>query len=80
MLMVALFFMVSVVNNYALNFNIPMPLHMIFRAVSFVCAYLLRVLLATLRVSSDEQIVSSCFSFLMPGDNLPMNERLLTPC
>lgn len=28
-----MFFTVSVVNNYALNFNISMPLHMIFRAV-----------------------------------------------
>ena len=34
MVLVALYFTVSVVNNYALNFNIPMPLHMIFRAVS----------------------------------------------
>ena len=32
--MVALFFVVNVVNNQALNFNIAMPLHMIFRAVS----------------------------------------------
>lgn len=29
-----MFFVVSVCNNYAFNFNIPMPLHMIFRAVS----------------------------------------------
>ena len=35
--MVALFMVTSVVNNnYALNFNISMPLHMIFRAVSLV--------------------------------------------
>ena len=32
--MVAMFFTVSVINNYALNFNIAMPLHMIFRSVS----------------------------------------------
>lgn len=32
--MVAMFFTVSVVNNYALNLNISMPLHMIFRSVS----------------------------------------------
>ena len=31
--MVVLFFSVSVLNNYALNFNIPLPLHMIFRSV-----------------------------------------------
>ena len=34
MIMVCLFFTVSLVNNYALNFNVPLPLHMIFRAVS----------------------------------------------
>ncbi len=28
-----MFFLVSVCNNYAFDFNIPMPLHMIFRAV-----------------------------------------------
>lgn len=28
-----MYFIVSVTNNYALNFNISMPLHMIFRAV-----------------------------------------------
>ncbi len=33
-LMVSFYFFVSVVNNYALNFNIPLPLHMIFRSVS----------------------------------------------
>lgn len=31
LIMVAMFFTVSVVNNYALNLNIAMPLHMIFR-------------------------------------------------
>ncbi|XP_078090763.1 UDP-xylose and UDP-N-acetylglucosamine transporter [Mustelus asterias] len=31
-IMVSMFFVVNVVNNYALNFNIPMPLHMIFRS------------------------------------------------
>lgn len=32
--LVAMFFVASVLNNYAFDFNIPMPLHMIFRAVS----------------------------------------------
>lgn len=35
-IMVAMFFTVSVINNYALNFNIAMPLHMIFRSVRTV--------------------------------------------
>lgn len=29
-----MFFIANVCNNYAFDFNIPMPLHMIFRAVS----------------------------------------------
>jgi solute carrier family 35 (UDP-xylose/UDP-N-acetylglucosamine transporter), member B4 len=33
-LLVVMFFVASVCNNYAFDFNIPMPLHMIFRAVS----------------------------------------------
>lgn len=36
-IMVTMFFTVSVVNNYALNLNIAMPLHMIFRSVSAAC-------------------------------------------
>uniref|UniRef100_A0A8C7C8T1 Solute carrier family 35 member B4 n=2 Tax=Mustelinae TaxID=169418 RepID=A0A8C7C8T1_NEOVI len=40
--MVTMFFTVSVVNNYALNLNIAMPLHMIFRSVIRICACLLR--------------------------------------
>lgn len=33
-IMVIMFFAVSVINNYSLNFNIAMPLHMIFRSVT----------------------------------------------
>lgn len=36
LLLVIMFFVASVANNYAFDFNIPMPLHMIFRAVSFI--------------------------------------------
>ena len=32
-ILVSMFFVTSVCNNYAFDFNIPMPLHMIFRAV-----------------------------------------------
>ena len=34
MWLVCLYFTVSVVNNFAFNFDIPLPLHMIFRAVN----------------------------------------------
>lgn len=41
-IMVTMFFAVSVINNYALNFNIAMPLHMIFRSVSVYLLFLPR--------------------------------------
>ena len=44
-LLVIMYFMVSVSNNYALNFNIPMPLHMIFRAGSLMANMLLGVMI-----------------------------------
>ena len=44
-LLVIMYFLVSVSNNYALNFNIPMPLHMIFRAGSLMANMMLGVLL-----------------------------------
>ena len=33
-MMVGLYFAASVINNHALKYGIPMPLHMIFKAVS----------------------------------------------
>lgn len=33
MVLVAMFFLTNVLNNYAFDLNIAMPLHMIFRAV-----------------------------------------------
>ncbi|XP_012231420.1 UDP-xylose and UDP-N-acetylglucosamine transporter isoform X2 [Linepithema humile] len=35
-ILVAMFFIANVCNNYAFDFNIPMPLHMIFRAGSLI--------------------------------------------
>ncbi|XP_038054337.1 UDP-xylose and UDP-N-acetylglucosamine transporter-like [Patiria miniata] len=43
--LVMFFFSVSVVNNYALNFSIPLPLHMIFRSGSLVANMALGVIL-----------------------------------
>lgn len=43
--MVMMFFIVSVSNNYALNFNIALPLHMIFRAGSLMANMFLGILL-----------------------------------
>ncbi|XP_064417287.1 UDP-xylose and UDP-N-acetylglucosamine transporter [Latimeria chalumnae] len=43
--MVTMFFTVSVVNNYALNFNIAMPLHMIFRSGSLIANMILGIII-----------------------------------
>lgn len=42
--MVLLFWSVSVLNNYALSFRIPMPLHIIFRSGSLIVAMLVSLL------------------------------------
>ncbi|XP_077566388.1 UDP-xylose and UDP-N-acetylglucosamine transporter-like [Stigmatopora nigra] len=44
-IMVSMFFTVSVVNNYALNFNIAMPLHMIFRSGSLIANMILGIII-----------------------------------
>lgn len=43
--LVGMFFIVSVANNYALNFNIPLPLHMIFRAGSLLANMVLGIII-----------------------------------
>ena len=40
-----MFFIVSVANNYALNFNISLPLHMIFRAGSLLANMVLGIII-----------------------------------
>nr|XP_021145904.1 UDP-xylose and UDP-N-acetylglucosamine transporter isoform X2 [Columba livia] len=50
-IMVAMFFTVSVVNNYALNLNIAMPLHMIFRSGSLIASMALGVIILKKRYS-----------------------------
>uniref|UniRef100_A0ACB8FLX5 Uncharacterized protein n=1 Tax=Sphaerodactylus townsendi TaxID=933632 RepID=A0ACB8FLX5_9SAUR len=49
--MVAMFFTVSVVNNYALNLNIAMPLHMIFRSGSLIASMVLGIVILKKRYS-----------------------------
>ncbi|XP_023420059.1 nucleotide sugar transporter SLC35B4 isoform X1 [Cavia porcellus] len=44
-IMVTMFFTVSVVNNYALNLNIAMPLHMIFRSGSLIANMILGIII-----------------------------------
>ncbi|XP_060101995.1 nucleotide sugar transporter SLC35B4 [Heteronotia binoei] len=51
LIMVAMFFTVSVVNNYALNLNIAMPLHMIFRSGSLIASMALGIVILKKRYS-----------------------------
>ncbi|KAH8287684.1 hypothetical protein KR054_011603 [Drosophila jambulina] len=44
-ILVALFFGANVCNNYAFNFNIPMPLHMIFRSGSLMANMIMGIIL-----------------------------------
>ena len=52
--MVVMYFAVSVVNNWALGFNIPMPLHMIFRAGSLIANMIMGMLILGRRYSSEK--------------------------
>ncbi|KAL7286228.1 hypothetical protein TKK_0019484 [Trichogramma kaykai] len=45
MILVSMFFVSSVLNNYAFNFNIPMPLHMIFRAGSLIANMIMGIII-----------------------------------
>ncbi|XP_063977508.1 UDP-xylose and UDP-N-acetylglucosamine transporter [Diachasmimorpha longicaudata] len=45
MIMVFMFFLASVCNNYAFDFNIPMPLHMIFRAGSLIANMIMGIII-----------------------------------
>uniref|UniRef100_A0A1B0B9Y2 UDP-xylose and UDP-N-acetylglucosamine transporter n=1 Tax=Glossina palpalis gambiensis TaxID=67801 RepID=A0A1B0B9Y2_9MUSC len=42
-ILVLMFFLTNVCNNYAFNFNIPMPLHMVFRAGSLMANMLMGI-------------------------------------
>ncbi|XP_040401911.1 UDP-xylose and UDP-N-acetylglucosamine transporter isoform X1 [Cygnus olor] len=54
LIMVAMFFTVSVVNNYALNLNIAMPLHMIFRSGSLIASMALGIIILKKRYSMSK--------------------------
>lgn len=45
LILVAMFFVSSVCNNYAFDFNIPMPLHMIFRAGSLIANMIMGIII-----------------------------------
>ena len=51
-----MYFLVSVTNNYALNFNISMPLHMIFRAGSLMANMIMGMILLNKRYTLTKYI------------------------
>lgn len=55
-IMVTMFFTVSVINNYALNFNIAMPLHMIFRSGSLIANMILGIIILKKRYSASKYL------------------------
>ncbi|XP_006633343.1 UDP-xylose and UDP-N-acetylglucosamine transporter [Lepisosteus oculatus] len=61
-IMVTMFFTVSVINNYALNFNIAMPLHMIFRSGSLIANMILGIIILKKRYSVTKYISISLVS------------------
>jgi len=54
--LVVMFFVTSVCNNYAFNFNIPMPLHMIFRAGSLIANMIMGIIILKKRYDSSKYI------------------------
>lgn len=55
-IMVTMFFTISVINNYALNFNIAMPLHMIFRSGSLIANMILGIIILKKRYSASKYL------------------------
>lgn len=55
-MMVIFFFSSSVVNNYALNFNVPLPLHMIFRSGSLVANLVLGMIILKKRYNLSKYL------------------------
>ncbi|XP_074532876.1 UDP-xylose and UDP-N-acetylglucosamine transporter [Halichoeres trimaculatus] len=55
-IMVTMFFTISVINNYALNFNIAMPLHMIFRSGSLIANMILGIIILKKRYTASKYL------------------------
>ncbi|KAJ8983321.1 hypothetical protein NQ317_010860 [Molorchus minor] len=56
LILIVFFFTTSVVNNWAFAFNIPVPLHMIFRAGSLIANMILGILLLKKRYSLEKYL------------------------
>lgn len=56
LILVAMFFVASVANNYAFDFNIPMPLHMIFRAGSLIANMIMGIVILRKRYAFSKYL------------------------
>ncbi|EFA12028.1 UDP-xylose and UDP-N-acetylglucosamine transporter [Tribolium castaneum] len=56
LILVVLFFLTSVINNWAFNFNIPVPLHMIFRAGSLIANMIMGILILKKRYTLEKYV------------------------
>ncbi|KAJ8674073.1 hypothetical protein QAD02_005335 [Eretmocerus hayati] len=56
LILVSMFFISSVLNNYAFNFNIPMPLHMIFRAGSLIANMIMGIIILKKSYTFDKYL------------------------
>ncbi|XP_015610107.1 UDP-xylose and UDP-N-acetylglucosamine transporter-like [Cephus cinctus] len=63
MILVSMFFVSSVCNNYAFDFNIPMPLHMIFRAGSLIANMILGILILKKKYTFSKYLSVLMISF-----------------
>jgi len=74
--MVLMFFLVSVSNNYALNFNVALPLHMIFRAGSLLANMVLGILILKKRYTTMKYLsvlmisTGICICLIVSAKNL----------
>lgn len=55
-ILVVMFFLTSVCNNYAFDFNIPMPLHMIFRAGSLIANMIMGIIILRKRYAFSKYL------------------------
>uniref|UniRef100_A0A670ZLB1 Solute carrier family 35 member B4 n=1 Tax=Pseudonaja textilis TaxID=8673 RepID=A0A670ZLB1_PSETE len=79
LIMVGMFFTVSVVNNYALNLNIAMPLHMIFRSGSLIASMALGIIILKKRYTVSKYISIALVSLGIFTCTLMSAKELVSP-
>lgn len=68
-ILVTMFFVSSVCNNYAFDFNVPMPLHMIFRAVSIYFSIYDKIFLIKFRFFQFSKLCSYFTELISKREN-----------